>query len=113
VFAQSLRMRAEAQRWNFYEGPPTANGPPVTVIEFSTTIAFAQLGESAMQSILDSYQVTSSRSKRCPTVVAARAVPAAHRRKLTRNGCSPSAPQKPPARQTSVTARGGVAQARR
>jgi isoleucyl-tRNA synthetase len=28
VFAQSLRMRADAQRWNFYEGPPTANGPP-------------------------------------------------------------------------------------
>jgi isoleucyl-tRNA synthetase len=28
VFAQSLRMRAGAQRWNFYEGPPTANGPP-------------------------------------------------------------------------------------
>jgi isoleucyl-tRNA synthetase len=28
VFAQSLRMRAGAPRWNFYEGPPTANGPP-------------------------------------------------------------------------------------
>jgi isoleucyl-tRNA synthetase len=28
VFAESLRMRADAQRWNFYEGPPTANGPP-------------------------------------------------------------------------------------
>jgi isoleucyl-tRNA synthetase len=28
VFAQSLRMRADAPRWNFYEGPPTANGPP-------------------------------------------------------------------------------------
>ena len=28
VFAQSLRMRADARRWNFYEGPPTANGPP-------------------------------------------------------------------------------------
>ncbi len=28
VFAESLRMRAGAQRWNFYEGPPTANGPP-------------------------------------------------------------------------------------
>jgi isoleucyl-tRNA synthetase len=28
VFARSLSMRAAAQRWNFYEGPPTANGPP-------------------------------------------------------------------------------------
>ncbi len=28
VFAQSLRIRADAKRWNFYEGPPTANGPP-------------------------------------------------------------------------------------
>ncbi len=28
VFAQSLRRRADAKRWNFYEGPPTANGPP-------------------------------------------------------------------------------------
>jgi isoleucyl-tRNA synthetase len=28
VFAQSLRIRADAPRWNFYEGPPTANGPP-------------------------------------------------------------------------------------
>jgi isoleucyl-tRNA synthetase len=28
VFAQSLRIRAGAPRWNFYEGPPTANGPP-------------------------------------------------------------------------------------
>ncbi len=28
VFAESLRMRAGATRWNFYEGPPTANGPP-------------------------------------------------------------------------------------
>ncbi|MHB8233963.1 MAG: isoleucine--tRNA ligase [Solirubrobacteraceae bacterium] len=28
VFARSLSMRADAQRWNFYEGPPTANGPP-------------------------------------------------------------------------------------
>jgi isoleucyl-tRNA synthetase len=28
VFAESLRMRAGAERWNFYEGPPTANGPP-------------------------------------------------------------------------------------
>jgi isoleucyl-tRNA synthetase len=28
VFAESLRMRAGAPRWNFYEGPPTANGPP-------------------------------------------------------------------------------------
>jgi len=28
VFAQSLRNREGAPRWNFYEGPPTANGPP-------------------------------------------------------------------------------------
>jgi isoleucyl-tRNA synthetase len=28
VFAESLRIRADAPRWNFYEGPPTANGPP-------------------------------------------------------------------------------------
>ncbi len=28
VFAQSLRVRAQAPRWVFYEGPPTANGPP-------------------------------------------------------------------------------------
>jgi isoleucyl-tRNA synthetase len=28
VFAESLRRRAGADRWNFYEGPPTANGPP-------------------------------------------------------------------------------------
>ena len=28
VFAESLRRRADAERWNFYEGPPTANGPP-------------------------------------------------------------------------------------
>ncbi len=28
VFAESLRMRTGAPRWNFYEGPPTANGPP-------------------------------------------------------------------------------------
>ncbi len=28
VFAESLRMREGAPRWNFYEGPPTANGPP-------------------------------------------------------------------------------------
>jgi len=28
VFAQSLRRRAEAKQWVFYEGPPTANGPP-------------------------------------------------------------------------------------
>ncbi|HEY2537507.1 MAG TPA: isoleucine--tRNA ligase [Solirubrobacteraceae bacterium] len=28
VFAESLRMREDAPRWNFYEGPPTANGPP-------------------------------------------------------------------------------------
>jgi isoleucyl-tRNA synthetase len=28
VFAQSLRMRAHAEPWVFYEGPPTANGRP-------------------------------------------------------------------------------------
>ncbi len=28
VFAQSLRARDGAPRWVFYEGPPTANGPP-------------------------------------------------------------------------------------
>jgi isoleucyl-tRNA synthetase len=28
VFAESLRMREGAPRWVFYEGPPTANGPP-------------------------------------------------------------------------------------
>jgi isoleucyl-tRNA synthetase len=28
VFAESLRRRAGARRWVFYEGPPTANGPP-------------------------------------------------------------------------------------
>jgi len=28
VFAQSLRSREGAQQWVFYEGPPTANGPP-------------------------------------------------------------------------------------
>jgi isoleucyl-tRNA synthetase len=28
VFAQSLSMREGAERWVFYEGPPTANGPP-------------------------------------------------------------------------------------
>ncbi len=28
VFAESLRLRAEAKQWVFYEGPPTANGPP-------------------------------------------------------------------------------------
>ncbi len=28
VFAESLRRREGAQRWVFYEGPPTANGPP-------------------------------------------------------------------------------------
>ncbi len=30
VFAQSLSRRAGAPRWSFYEGPPTANGPPGT-----------------------------------------------------------------------------------
>ena len=28
VFAESLRARAGARQWVFYEGPPTANGPP-------------------------------------------------------------------------------------
>ncbi len=28
VFAASLRLRADAEQWVFYEGPPTANGPP-------------------------------------------------------------------------------------
>ena len=28
VFAESLRAREGAERWGFYEGPPTANGPP-------------------------------------------------------------------------------------
>src|SRR5271167_2084887 len=28
VFAESLRIRKGAERWIFYEGPPTANGPP-------------------------------------------------------------------------------------
>jgi isoleucyl-tRNA synthetase len=28
VFERSLRARADAQAWVFYEGPPTANGPP-------------------------------------------------------------------------------------
>ena len=28
VFAQSLRRRQGGPRWGFYEGPPTANGPP-------------------------------------------------------------------------------------
>jgi len=28
VFAESLRIRENAARWVFYEGPPTANGPP-------------------------------------------------------------------------------------
>src|SRR3979411_877109 len=28
VFAESLRQRAGGERWGFYEGPPTANGPP-------------------------------------------------------------------------------------
>jgi isoleucyl-tRNA synthetase len=28
VFAQSLRRREAAKQWVFYEGPPTANGPP-------------------------------------------------------------------------------------
>jgi isoleucyl-tRNA synthetase len=28
VFARSLALREGAQRWVFYEGPPTANGPP-------------------------------------------------------------------------------------
>jgi isoleucyl-tRNA synthetase len=28
VFAESLRARESAKQWVFYEGPPTANGPP-------------------------------------------------------------------------------------
>ncbi len=28
VFAESMRRRRDAPRWGFYEGPPTANGPP-------------------------------------------------------------------------------------
>src|SRR3984957_7460654 len=28
VFAESLRARQGAKQWVFYEGPPTANGPP-------------------------------------------------------------------------------------
>jgi isoleucyl-tRNA synthetase len=28
VFAESLRARTGAEQWVFYEGPPTANGPP-------------------------------------------------------------------------------------
>ena len=28
MFAESLRRREGAERWVFYEGPPTANGPP-------------------------------------------------------------------------------------
>jgi isoleucyl-tRNA synthetase len=28
VFAKSLDARADARQWVFYEGPPTANGPP-------------------------------------------------------------------------------------
>jgi isoleucyl-tRNA synthetase len=28
VFAESLRLRSDASQWVFYEGPPTANGPP-------------------------------------------------------------------------------------
>src|SRR2546429_1756265 len=30
VFAESIRRRQDAPRWGFYEGPPTANGPPAT-----------------------------------------------------------------------------------
>ena len=30
VFAESVRRRAGAPPWGFYEGPPTANGPPGT-----------------------------------------------------------------------------------
>jgi isoleucyl-tRNA synthetase len=30
VFAESVRRRAGAPQWGFYEGPPTANGPPAT-----------------------------------------------------------------------------------
>ena len=28
VFAESIRRRHDCPRWGFYEGPPTANGPP-------------------------------------------------------------------------------------
>ena len=28
VFAESIRRRQDSPRWGFYEGPPTANGPP-------------------------------------------------------------------------------------
>jgi isoleucyl-tRNA synthetase len=28
VFAESVRRRSGSPRWTFYEGPPTANGPP-------------------------------------------------------------------------------------
>ena len=28
IFERSLQLRADAPRWVFYEGPPTANGPP-------------------------------------------------------------------------------------
>jgi isoleucyl-tRNA synthetase len=28
VFAESIRRRSGAAKWGFYEGPPTANGPP-------------------------------------------------------------------------------------
>jgi isoleucyl-tRNA synthetase len=30
IFAESVRRRQGAPRWGFYEGPPTANGPPGT-----------------------------------------------------------------------------------
>jgi isoleucyl-tRNA synthetase len=30
VFAESVRRRAGAPQWGFYEGPPTANGSPAT-----------------------------------------------------------------------------------
>jgi isoleucyl-tRNA synthetase len=30
IFAESLRRRADAPRWGFYEGPPTANGKPAS-----------------------------------------------------------------------------------
>ena len=30
VFAESVRRRAGSPAWGFYEGPPTANGPPAT-----------------------------------------------------------------------------------
>ena len=30
VFAESIRRRADAPQWGFYEGPPTANGNPGT-----------------------------------------------------------------------------------